>query len=237
MRDQMPGEVYDDISTFLRHRGRQAEEGWDSANEDEDTLTGDFGSMLRRRWTKPKTIEGSRWKWRVTYKKLRGRGRDAIEKPSGADGIFRVEVEDVGSGEIQQKCLLFQAKKNGLTHDLIDQTTKMCHIAPGGAAVFQYTDDGYWGYNADLFANNSPNAWPNRVQRLGNFLGGEFLSCEVGLRDVYYDAQRKILQCIDRNGTVRTVRYDVSHRFSIDVAKEPTYRASVIMEREPTKRI
>ena len=42
----------------------------------------------------PTTIynDGHEWRWKVNYKKFRGRGKGAFEKRIGADGIVQIEV-------------------------------------------------------------------------------------------------------------------------------------------------
>src|SRR5262245_9212649 len=110
MRDILPEEVISDISKHLIDRCAHAEEGWASGEDEEDTLTGDLGGCLRKKWTTVATKSKGIWKWQLTYKKFRGRGSKAEEKELGADGIFEIEVEkNDGTGET--KGLLFQSKK------------------------------------------------------------------------------------------------------------------------------
>src|SRR2546426_834811 len=93
-------------------RARTAVEGWEDGSEDEDTLTGDLGATLRTRRSTV-TANGQTWVWRVRYKKFRGRGHRALERATGADGIFQIEVT---TGDQKHfKGVLFQAKKVGTT--------------------------------------------------------------------------------------------------------------------------
>ena len=89
----------------------------------------------------------TRWQWRVTYKKFRGRGQGAPEKETGADGVFQVEVRPGETFVIVPKGVLFQAKKvrGSGRSALIDQVEEMERIAPGGSAVFQFGPNGYIG--------------------------------------------------------------------------------------------
>src|SRR5258706_12006601 len=111
MLDVLPIPVYIEIRKHLIDRSKEAVESWESASDEEDALTGELGKTLRKNWTSPVLVNGQSWSWRVDYKKFRGRGRDAFEKTSGADGIFQLEVT-IGLEKFF-KGVLFQAKKIG----------------------------------------------------------------------------------------------------------------------------
>lgn len=111
IRQYLPDIIYTAIQSHLREGANSAERGWESGNDEEDTLTGDLGANLRRHWSNPVSINGHEWKWQVTYKKFRGRGPNALENLCGEDGIFQIEVENTETLEITGKGLPFQAKK------------------------------------------------------------------------------------------------------------------------------
>jgi hypothetical protein len=47
VRDVIPESVFRAIQEYLRERTAFAEQGWTAGEDDEDTLTGDFGASLR----------------------------------------------------------------------------------------------------------------------------------------------------------------------------------------------
>ena len=142
MRDVLPETIYAAIREHLIEGARRAREGWEDGSDDEDTLTGDFGAMLRTPWTSPIVVSGEIWSWRVRYKKFRGRGRGAFERRSGADGIFQIEVT---RGDLKDfKGLLFQAKKAGSPDgQLASQVERMEGLSAGSTAVIEYGPRGY----------------------------------------------------------------------------------------------
>src|SRR5688572_2170553 len=108
----VPDEVKESISRHLYGASARAVEGYYSAHEDEDTLTGDLGATLRisnQRVVVNNPEVGGTWTWSLTYYKFRGRGKKANESVVGADAIFEVEV-DWNERNKQKKCSLFQAK-------------------------------------------------------------------------------------------------------------------------------
>lgn len=224
MNDVIAGPVYEEISEHIREKCHEAEEGWQSANEDEDTLTGDLGATLRRGWTTTHDDEGNPWKWRVTYKKFRGRGKGAVEKSIGADGILQIEVENSETGAMIDKGLLFQSKKAGTAapKKLNEQVENMEDLVPSGSAVFEFGPKKYQAYESApvLEKRGHIGDVPASAKvRLGDFLADRFLPCRVGRRGLYYDAIRQSLFVPDRtNGLIR-IRRELRHRFRIEVRR------------------
>lgn len=222
MKSIIPLKVFNNISSHIISRSTNFRETWESASDEEDSLTGDFCRSLSVSWTSPILIRGrGSWRWRVSYKKFRGRGNGAFEKICGADGIFQIEVENKNTGKVQRKGLLFQAKKNkiGRTTDLKKQVIKMETLAPGSSSIFAYSSDHFGAMSSKDFIKYYRTSVPQspNLDNIGNFLGVDFLECRVGKRGLYYDGLRKIL-IVPRNGKQpRLVRVDVPHRISIDV--------------------
>lgn len=79
MHDVLPDNVYEQIEEHLILMGDEAEEGWDAGNDEEDTLTGHLGAKLQTRWSPTTRSDGRLWKWKVSYKKFRGRGPKALK--------------------------------------------------------------------------------------------------------------------------------------------------------------
>jgi hypothetical protein len=221
MRDVIPEPIFKEIQDHIIRRTKRAEEGWEEASEDEDTVTGDLCGNLRRDWTSAIPVNGGLWSWRIRYKKFRGRGNRAFEKFSGADGIFHVEVN---TGDvIVSKGILFQAKK-GRGQGAHGQVQNMEELAPNGSAVFVFGGpDGYHAIPGHLFLKE-PGISDARVQTndfapLGSFLAESFLPCREGLRGMYYDAVRKILIVPQAEGTIRTRQIALANRITLEVRR------------------
>lgn len=227
MKDTMPPQVYDAIQRHLLLRGNQAHRAWESASEDEDSLTGDFGRTMATPWVdRAVNVNGETWYWRVGYKKFRGRGPGAFESHSGADGIFQIEVSRADGGSVHHKGILFQAKtqKLGFGSQLISQVTTMEEIAPKGSAVFEFGPEGYRAIRGGEYLEelgNHRRLPRDVVQPIGGFLADEFLPCEAGVRGMYYDGMRRQLLVPSPKGPLRSYRFDVGHRIRVDVVSQP----------------
>jgi hypothetical protein len=189
VQDVIPERVFRAIQKHLRERTALAERGWPAGEDDEDTLTGDFGGALRTGSWKQIQQNRVRWEWRVNYKKIGSKA----EKRIGADGIFQIEVQpSEGLSLVIYKSILFQAKKykGGSRGSLIDQVELMEGIAPGGSAVFEFGPKGYRGAVGRVILEErgrNQRRIPQPEESLGVFLADRFLPCEAGLRNMYYD--------------------------------------------------
>ena len=219
MRDVIPEGVFRAIQEYLRERTAFAEQGWSAGEDDEDTLTGDFGASLRTPgWNELQQAGGS-WEWRVRYRKI---GPKA-EKRIGGDGIFQVEVQPSdGSSLITYKSILFQSKKHegSSRSDMIDQVENMEEIAPGGSAVFEFGPEGYRGAAGRIILDErerNPRHIPHPDEPLGTFLADEFLPCGAGLRNMYCDFEDRTLFVPVDGGTVK--RISLRHAIELEVRK------------------
>jgi len=213
MENIVPKIVLDEIKSHIRDRAEIGENGWEHSNEDEDTITGDFLGQLRTGWNKSKW----NWKWRIIYKKFRGRGFGAYEKQIGADGIITVEIEDEVNNSKRLKSVIFQAKKE-CNENIPEQLKKMKETAQNGNMVIVYTDDGYYGIKGEEY-QNSKNL-ENNAKRIGNYLGEDFIDCKIGLWEMDYDANKKELVF----PTHRTTKINLLHRLKIEIKKEENDR-------------
>ena len=221
MTDVIPTELFREVQSHIRDRTSHAEEGWEAGSDEEDTLTGDFGGSLRTGWVDYRKNEtGNYWRWRITYKKLRGRGADAPEKETGADGLFQIEVRPDDERRVVTKGVIFQAKKfkSSSRSDLLDQIQKMEQIAPGGSAVFEFGPEGYKGSSrVDILATaEATHRIPHGQESLAEYLADRFLTCPAGLRDMYYDALRHRLIIPTAQGT-KIVELRLRHRIDVEV--------------------
>jgi hypothetical protein len=109
MRTLIPSAVFNSIQQHFRRAGEGAASGWERNSEEEDSLTVDLGRVLCTHSPVVINVNGQPWRWRVSYKKFRGRGPNPSENEIGADGIIQVEV--TLRDETFFKGVLFQAKK------------------------------------------------------------------------------------------------------------------------------
>ena len=214
MKDVLPEPIYAAISNHLIERARKATDGWEGGSDEEDTLTGDLGGTLRTDWSPVLRENGAAWRWRVSYKKFRGRGPGAFEKESGADGIFQIEVSR--GLEKYFKGLLFQAKKVGnLDGELVSQIERIEQLAAGGSAVIEFGPVTYRAVSGSNYLQGRKNSHEQPAdyfQPLSEFLSNAFLPCISGLRGLYYDAVRELL--VLPNGVAH--RISVRHRINIE---------------------
>lgn len=220
MRNELPRKIFKALQDHLRKGCKRGEQGWESGSAEEDTLTGDLGSSLRRPWHNMSDEGGRRWRFRVTYKKFRGRGKGADERVFGADGIVEVQIEDRQNGSKHGKGVLFQAKKKGdkRARKLLEQATKMERIAQKGAAIFEYGPDEYIGFDASTIIDQDlANSEGNTRARLGDYLADRFLPCDVGKRGMFFDAVGRAIVYTDKNGDLIRVRATLRHRLRIEV--------------------
>jgi hypothetical protein len=210
----------------LRERAARAEVGWESGSDEEDTLTGDFCGALRTDWVSTAGDRGL-WFWRVRYKKFRGRGRGALEKALGADGIFEIEARPDGQ-EVVTKGVLFQAKKDrgSSRRDLREQVRQMETVVPGGSAVFEFGPNGYKAASgADMLPDLQigTRTLPHPRNTMGEYLADQFLPCRSGKRGMYYDAVRQLL-IVPADGTNRVVPAAVAHRVRLEVLYQARFQ-------------
>ncbi len=218
----IPDEVKDSISSHLYASTAKAIGGYLSGNEDEDTLTGDLGASLRISSQKVDVPAGQEvsgpWTWSITYYKFRGRGNKATENLLGADGIFELSV-NWNVGNIEKKCLLFQAKNQWHNSDksLLEQCIKLSTWREA-AFILNYTPTDYEAF----FIDDVIRAGGSRLQAsqgvsLGAFLSRHFLECLIGDTDLKYDATSRRLSWRALNGEMVETGFSVRHRFSVNI--------------------
>jgi hypothetical protein len=178
-----------------------AQAGWEFANQDEDTLTGDFFGRLRTNWQTSEDYE-----WRFHYNKVRGRGKSALEKKIGADGIITLHYRNPKTLDDYYKSLIFQAKKeNSPINNL--QWSKMKRFFPNGNMVVVYGSNGYYSYVENT----------NNRTDLCLLIANNFLNCTIGIEGLYYDH--------DSNKFIRPTNIPLSgtveNELMIEVFKNP----------------
>jgi len=226
----IPLEVKDAIYARLSEALNAAADAYDSASDDEDTLTGDVCGGLR---TPPRRIFVAQsvaeipgeWTWSITYRRLRGRGPGAPERLIGADGVFELTLDYGGHSET--KSLLFQAKiEEKAEGSLLEQALRLSTWREA-AFVLVYARNGVFAVVLDdVVASHGRLAGVRRVP-LGDFLGREYLACLIGDVDLHWDRKRQILIWRAMNGEVVAVPFSAKHLVKIAIrAPERGHRIS-----------
>jgi hypothetical protein len=226
MRTIIPDEVFDQIAAHIRARMPHAEGGWTSGSSEEDTITGDLGSALRTHYPRSITTGGINYRWSLSYKKFLSKSTRSVEKRLGADGIFQIEYEDLVTGEMTTKGLLFQSKNQwtGRNQKLLSQAKDMEQFVPKGGAIFEYGPRGYKACDATqaITANGQRNSLPDtEMLSLSDYLVDRFMECTSGIRGLYYDANRNILLVPDQKNGFDAQRFFIETRFRIEVQRIP----------------
>jgi hypothetical protein len=221
----IPTEVRESISNHLSDAIKRAVDGFWSANEDEDTMTGHLGALLRLRDQRvsvkqQQEISGD-WTWSVDYYKFRGRGPEASENYLGADGLFELRL--IRGGSIDTKSLLFQSKLDwGSDQSLLLQCIKLSTWREA-AFVLNYKPDEFQAFRVDEVIR-SRGKYSEKLAHfsLEEFLGRLFLDCQVGDNDLSYDPRlRKLVWRTSTNEKV-SVRFSIPRRLRINVEAPPS---------------
>jgi hypothetical protein len=188
--------------------------------DEEDSLTGDLGRLLTTHRDIYINVDGHSWRWRVRYKKFRGRGKGAFEGTSGADGIIQVEVTI--RGETFFEGILFQAKKvtRFRNAELRRQIISIEKLAPGGSAVFLFGPELYRAIKGTEYLRPDERLVGVTIRKmppLASFFD-EFLECKSGIRGMYYEAVREQLLLPTIDGQVKAEALEVRNRIKIEIA-------------------
>lgn len=196
MRDILPEPLYQRIRDRYLAGVADAEAKFQYGRADEDTLTGALGQAISTPGREIYQINGEIYRYEVSYQKVRGRGFGAPEKPTGADGLFQIEVTDGDGRPLRQKALPFQAKKEwrGADRDLLRQARDMIRTT-GPGLVIDYSHAGYRAADAadvvELGAQAGLLRERGKLHDLGHTLADGFLECTIGVQDLFFDAEQE----------------------------------------------
>lgn len=197
----LPEELKANIKSHLKESSAKAEKGWSSCSKEEDSLTGHLFASLESQIDN----EVNNWKWNISLKKFRGRGKGAFENKVGADGIISINIEY--EGKIETKSILFQAKKgNGVS--VKDQLKKMDRILPDGNMIILFTEKGYFGQTGKNYQTKK------MEYKLGDYLSDIFIECKNGVWGVKYDEETERIVSIDN---IIDKDYDYSIDYELDI--------------------
>lgn len=194
----IPSNIQSELAKYIKDKCTHSERGWEFSNQDEDTITGDFlGNLRSEDWN-----QATNFSYRFYYNKLRGRGKGALEKEMGADGIITIELIS-NDGKTEFKSFVFQAKKVGNKTNK-EQVEKMNFFFPNANVIFRYGPNGYFveNYNGDDI-------------RICEFIYQIFLKCKVGIIGMRYDSSVNTIRM--NNG--RFKKSNFKHELLIKVLK------------------
>jgi len=186
IENYLPKDVIEIIRDYFEEKVSNAEKNFEYHEEDEDSITGALGQELITK----EPISYQNYSLNISSRKIRGRGKNAPERLTGADGIFKITILE-GNNVIFKKGLLFQSKKNWKNRDknLIEQCKNMIGI--GSSIVINYTEHGYETYDAKDVITEDGNRKSlqvnNKKSSLGQLLGNDFLNCVIGKIGLDYD--------------------------------------------------
>lgn len=240
----IPKQVLNSIHEHLEKAVKHAESGYSSAQEEEDTITGELGGALRTDeaqfvYVTDSEVPGT-WRWSITYSKFRSKAQDATESIIGADGI--VEIQVGSSQRNQRKSALFQAK-NITKNDpkLIEQCAKMS-IWREAAFVISYSANGYFAYSIDdIIRSGGFIAKANNGIPLAAWFIDTFIGCRIGHPNLYYDKDERRLYWERQHSSKREagekwiwIDFSPKHRIHIDITPSDwqRYRAEKINPNE-----
>ena len=219
----IPKKVIENIAEHIAFAVDKAKQGYWSANEEEDTMTGALGERLRIE-TQKVTIDPNQqeelygtWTWSIDYKKFKSKGKGATEHLLGADGVFELNFS-IGNRK-KTKSLLFQAKMNW-DYDklLVEQCIKMTTWREA-AFVINYTPREFQAYTIDSVISSKGSKKKRKIETipLADFLSNDFLNCHVGDINLKYNAKKRQLIWKALNGEIVAVNFTLGKRFRINI--------------------
>lgn len=196
MRDILPDLVMQSLRDRYLAAVSDAESTFGMNSGDEDALTGALGQALAMPINQIFSTPEGLYTIDIGYTKLRGRGKSAPERIYGSDGIFQIKVFDENGRIIRSKGLPFQSKKNwrGKNKKLLSQVKDMERSTPGGIVVdFNSTSYGACRVKDVIQAegDRSQIQRDGKLHRLGHMLGDDFLGCEIGVLNLFFDPERE----------------------------------------------
>lgn len=218
----IPEEVKQDIRKHLTAKYPLALEGFLSANEEEDTLTGDLGATLRIKnqkvFVQNSQIEKpGEWTWGIDYHKFRGRGPGATENKLGADGVFELTLK-IGT-RVEKKSLLFQSKIDWIDDpNLIKETIKLTTWREA-AFILNFTSKDFEAIDLDsVIASRGKRSNSLIITPLDKYIGTTFLDCIVGDVDLKYDAVLRKLIWRTITGQIVATKFSIPHRIALQIS-------------------
>jgi hypothetical protein len=221
----IPEEVLQSIKEHIEAAIPRAVSGFISANEDEDTMTGELGSSLRS-GTRTVVVDRAEvngpWKWAIDYTKFRGRGKNATESYVGADGIIELSLDWFGRKE--SKSLLFQAKMDWRADASLMEQAVLLSTWREASIFVNYTEATIEAFSIDsVLRSRGKHSDARNPLPFADALTKYFLECKVGNTDLAYDPVSRQLRWRATSGVTVATQFSIPHRFRIKV-KAPGYK-------------
>lgn len=228
----MPAEVLESIKDHIKTSIPNAVAGFMSANEDEDTMTGQFGASLRTGVhtviVRQGEINGD-WKWSIDYTKFRGRGKGATEALIGADGIIELSLD--WNGRKESKAVLFQAKMDWQSDTSLLPQALLLSTWREASLFVNYTESTIEAASIDsVLRSRGVRANAKDVLPIADALGEYFLMCKIGSTDLAYDAIARQLRWRSTSGITVATQFSIPHRLRLKV-KAPGYKHKLVWDK------
>jgi hypothetical protein len=215
----IPDEVRDAIAAHIENAVERACDGFESAEADEDTLTGHLGGLLRIRQQTvnvPQAELPGDWKWSINYYKFGGRGKGAPESLFGADGIFEIEVAH--GARTDRKSLLFQAKKEWASDELLLSQALKLSTWREAAFLVNFTPAGFEAYSLDdVIKSRGKHNSKLAPTPLSTVIGRDFPNCTLGDTELHYEHPSRQLSWKNHRGAIVATKFEVKHRIRLNV--------------------
>ncbi len=222
-RLNIPKKVIESITEHLSNSIDDAIDGFWSANEDEDTLTGHLGACLRTTHVQKVIVEREQqeeifgtWSWSIDYTKFRGRGKAATESLLGADGIIELKLSF--GNRADTKSLLFQSKLDwDSDSSLVSQAILLSNWREA-SIVLNYTPDLFEAYSIDsVVSSGGAKSRAKNSLDLKEALNDHFMVCKIGNTDLTYDARTRRLAWRSDSGVIVATQFSIPHRIRVHV--------------------
>lgn len=214
----IPAAVQVDIANRIRQAVADTLIEFESAAEEEDTLTGHLGARMTTRerevYADDPEIQGI-WTWSLQYRKFRGKGAGATEKRIGADGIFELSL--ARKGNVETKSLLFQSKMGTAGgKDLVEQCATLSTWREA-AVILAYEPHQIRAVTIDEALRTKGALQKAESTALDDYLARLFVACHVGDNDLRYYATNRTLMWRTASGELVATRFPLTHRFRLRV--------------------
>jgi hypothetical protein len=241
IRQFVPQIVLRDIKNHVIATVERGELGWRAAPGSEDVLTGHLFGVMQSKWSAEHLEDDYVWRWRIEYRKFRsGNQYSNEEKPTGADGIFQVEVERFriavspsGMEKVRietvdletsfKKGMLFQAKRSDSKEGperLLAQLKNMEMLTPQNAVYLEYGPQGYRAAKAaDVIGVDGvvKQLDKSKSPSFGELITDEFLECKVGVEGLFIDFDNEILNFPKGSEEISQLMEDIEHGLRVRV--------------------
>lgn len=199
IQELLPEELIEKIKSYLKQNCLNNISSTYRRNQsDEDSVTSSFFENLSKE-SEIEKIGSNLWKWSIEYSTTSSRGKKPLETVLGADVILFIEIK-LPNGTIFRKGILVQSKieKNMSRNKLEDQINQMENFVEGSSVILTYNSSSYRSTTGEKYLRNKGNKWKNYSNSFCEFLADQFMECQYGIIDLYYDFNKREATYLDR---------------------------------------